>query len=107
MNHKIKLNQGALALLKNFVGQTGWAKTIEHIVSGGALMSKLPEVAVLDPKAKEPEVQAWIAVDFPEFEVTEKERDGAKAALKHFVELGAVPPFPHAVSLLKQFGLTE
>lgn len=103
--HKINMKQGSVRILRDIVSAVGWAKTTEHIIIGGGLASRLPEIAEYPaPKATEAEVKAWAVTIIPEFEVSEKERDAVKVAIKHFTEQGGIPPTPYAADLLKAFG---
>ena len=110
--HKVALTQGALSLLHNLLSGTGWAKTtMDIILAGGLLAEKLPDFAP-PPEREQSETRrnfdgratAWADVSVSEFEISEKERDVCKKAIKHFVEAGAIPATKHAALLLMAFG---
>lgn len=103
--HQINIKQGSLRILRDIVSATGWAKSTDHIILGGGLASRLPELAPwLTKDATEKEMKDWLAETIPEFEVSEKERDAVKVAIRHFAEQGSIPPNVYAAELLKAFG---
>lgn len=103
--HKINIKQGSLRILRDIVSATGWAKTTDHIIIGGGLASRLPEVSTApDKAATEQQVKDWLNIGVTEFDVSEKERDAVKVAIKHFAEQGSIPPNIYAAELLKSFG---
>lgn len=102
MSHKINMGQGAIRIMRDIIAGTGWAKTTSHIVIGGGLLSRLPEIQ--EPPAAKDDVTAWGKKPVPEFEITEKERDACKVAIDHFAGQGAIPPNVYSAELLRAFG---
>lgn len=124
MNHKINLTQGAVRYLRDMLASTGWAKSINDIILGGGLLvdvlpepSEPPTTTPVEREAADQarirllahtaDVKAWAALPVPEFDVTEKQRDCIRRCIKHFAELGNIPPTPQAYVLLTAFGYSS
>jgi hypothetical protein len=124
VSHTIKLTQGALRYLHDFLGAVGWAKTTSDIVIGGSLLAEIlpapPAPPVTDiPKEStaaqvnelrakhEADTKQWRDTPAPEFDLNDKQRDAVRRCLKHFAEQAQIPSTPQAATLLRAFGYGE
>ncbi len=100
-NKTLNLKLGELFLVREVVGSAGWAITINDIYMGGKLLNDvIPEGTPI--KAKE-ELDVTVAP----FEVTDKQADIIKKALKYSIEKGVLFPSKYVASVLDTFGMVE
>lgn len=88
---KFKLSNLAFRLLLNLVAGPGWARDLADLYAGGKLLSEL----------KEPTDQTS-QVDF---ELSDKQFECVKKALKHHTSEGHVPPSTAIVELIDSLGI--
>ena len=93
-------------MLRSIIEGNGWAKTTSDIIHGGGLLAKgrLPDVGPL-PEA-DVDAKAFAEKPAPEFEVSEKEREAIKRAIKFFAESGNIKPSSFSLEVLLAFGFT-
>jgi hypothetical protein len=100
-NKTLNLKLGELFLVREVVGSAGWAVTINDIYMGGKLLNDvIPEGTPI--KAKEE-----LDVIGAPFEVTDKQADIIKKALKYSIEKGVLFPSKYVASVLDTFGMVE
>lgn len=97
----LNLKLGELFLVREVVGAAGWAVTINDIYMGGKLLNDvLPEGTPI--KTKE-ELDGTVA----SFELTDKQVEIVKKALKFSIERGVLFPSKYVTSVLDNFGMVE
>lgn len=117
---KLTLTNKALAFLVSVIEAPGWAKSTDLIYRGGQLLCEVfpdqsdkPEFekrknevgeVVVEPRDKKA-YDAWGSVS-REFELTDKQLETCKTALRHFAEAGAITPAKHTLELLRAFSLS-
>ena len=100
-NKTLNLKLGELFLVREVVGAAGWAVTVNDIYMGGKLLNDVfPEGTPIKTKEELDGV-----VD--SFEVTEKQLELIKKALKHSIEKGVLFPSKYVASVLDTFGMVE
>lgn len=100
-NKTLNLKLGELFLVREVVGAAGWAVTINDIYMGGKLLNDVfPEGTPI--KTKE-ELDNAVA----SFDLTEKQVEVVKKALKHSIEKGVLFPSKYVASVLDTFGMVE
>ena len=100
-NKTLNLKLGELFLVREVVGAAGWAVTINDIYMGGKLLNDvLPEGTPI--KTKE-ELDNAVA----SFDLTEKQVEVVKKALKYSIEKGVLFPSKYVASVLDTFGMVE
>ena len=100
-NKTLNLKLGELFLVREVVGAAGWAVTVNDIYTGGKLLNDVfPEGTPI--KTKE-ELDGTVA----SFEVTDKQMDIIKKALKYSIEKGVLFPSKYVASVLDTFGMVE
>ena len=123
---KLKLTRGAVALAESCLSQPGWAKDPRTIYRAGVILEAMDGDFGSDRPPAEPELseempvaeirslradydaayQVW-ATRAVEWQLSDKERDVVKAAVKHQVEQGGIRPTIHFCRLAEKLGLIE
>ena len=100
--HQFKLTHGSAFLLKTILTAPEALKTLPLKMAACVLIE-----STLDAQPKPPEegFDAWAKSDWQTVELTEKQRDAAKEAVKWAVENGRVPASGHLALLISQLGL--
>lgn len=100
--HQLTLSKGAASLLLSALSIPETFATVQEVYR----MGKFCEQIHPGPMPAETERDLWAEEKMPTVEMSEKVRDGCKAALiKH---AGKLPlQSPHVLQLLEAFGLTE
>lgn len=113
-SHKIQLPQLAVKALRDVLESPGWARlTSDHSAAAKMLDGVVPEVTPPDEvKAARSQSEARVANaawsdEAKAFELSDKQRDTARKALRHHLEQGNLPPGRYTFALLSQFGLAE
>ena len=105
MTHKINLTTGAAHWLTGYL-------SVPQLVSGTADAFHLATLVTgpLEPAIKPPiapaEEKAWVKTPFPEFEITESQREAVKRALTAVGEKKAFVLNQFTLELLTCFGLS-
>lgn len=125
-NAKIyKLTQQSLNLMRQILGSTGWAKTVQDIYIGGQLLSDdgsgLPELASIEWVKTDVQIRAMTALQRAayqkkdeewaskevEFAMTPKQVESFSKAFTHFCEQGLLGPNRYLNEIIGVFGLVK
>lgn len=113
-SHKITLPQLAVACLRDNLEIPGWATLIsDQGIACKLLDTVIPEVpqpeeikkARTQTSAREANT-TWCN-EPKEFEITDRQRDTVRKALKFHLERGSLPPGRYTFAVLKAFGLSS
>jgi hypothetical protein len=106
-NMKLTLDNGSTTLLRSILEAPGWAKTTALIYIGGQLLCEV--IPQQDDKPSSTSQADWTfwSRQPVEVEVSEKQFDVCKLAIRHFVSEGKIAAGPFSMLLLKEFKLTE
>lgn len=103
-----EVTRGSISLLISCLSQPGWGKRPVDLFAAGSLLEELDGQfgADVQPESSEDEAgfQSW-AIKKVKLELTEKQREAAKAALKYFAEQGQIAPTKHFCSIGEALGL--
>jgi hypothetical protein len=116
--HTLSIDNGGALLLKELLGGHTWYKgqKMALVIAAAELAEELAALAPPEPTEAEREdaklgkatfstrVKAWNRTEFKS-EITERQRDAAKACMRKAVEEAAVPANIHVVKILRTLGL--
>jgi len=101
--HPLALSRGAVVVLRDIVRMPGWAKGDKQLRRAIKLGKRLPKLVVPEGMSEE-ERDEWLAVAHP-ITLGERDRDLAKACVRHFVDAGSFSPTEHVEALLTELGV--
>lgn len=119
--HKIEgLTNAATKMLRDVLNGTGWSDGWGDIAVAGELLSDIIPEPPLEPvepfrmtatqdiiEKFKADHNAWSNATVATFELTDKQRDNCRKALKHFADKKAIPGSKHSLMLGRKFGLIE
>ena len=105
--HKLNLKNGEARWLVLYLNAQGILNSVTEVFLVGTLLASHLDAAnsLKKEDAEGDGWEKWSAEDYPEFEVTEKQRDIIKKVLEEVAKKGALAPNKFTVKLIETFGL--
>jgi hypothetical protein len=103
--HPVRLNRGAVYLMRALLAGQGWAKKPVHIRRGKKLRALLPKLS--DPELSGEAMEEWEAEMVDGLHVPEGLRKTGADCIKAYVEGGKLGATDAVECLITEFGVTE